>query len=113
MKQFFVLILLSLGTNFALAAPELPPAFEKYQIEANVIKKFISLESEHDSFYRINDIEVSEITDSYLKKPGYSIQINYSTPECKNNYFKGLAYSIHCNDDECPFGMVYRQCYEK
>lgn len=89
----------------------LPIAFNKTQIEANVLKKFVSLQSERTDFYRITDIQVLEEEDNTYHKPGYIVKINYETPTCKNNYFKGLAFSVTCDDEECPFGMVYKKCF--
>lgn len=93
------------------AHAELPASFNKHDIEANVIKKFISLESEKSDFYRITDIEITEVEDTVVHQPGYVVQINYETPTCKNNYFKGLAYSVNCDANLCPFGMIYKKCF--
>jgi hypothetical protein len=95
----------------SIASAELPQSFDKKQIEFNVLKKFISLQSERDDFYRITDTQITEIEDNVVHKPGYQIQINYETPSCKNNYFKGVAYSVNCDDIECPFGMIYKKCF--
>lgn len=85
--------------------------FNKDELEGKVLQKFISLQSEKEEFYRIDSTEISETVDNTYGQPGYNIQINYSTPQCPHNYFRGLIYSVVCTEDKCPFGMVYRTCY--
>lgn len=93
------------------ARADLPASFNKNEIEANVLRKFVSLESERSDFYRITNIEITEIEDNVFHRPGYAVKINYETPTCKNNYFKGLAFSVQCDENLCPFGMIYKKCF--
>jgi hypothetical protein len=111
MKPILLSIAMLLGAFQGTARAELPARFDKNEIEVNVLKKFISLQSEYDDFYSITSTEIIETIDNTYGLPGYIIQINYTTPNCANNYFQGRAYSAACTDDGCPFGMVYRKCY--
>jgi hypothetical protein len=109
LSLFVVSLTVILVSDFSRA--EVPVAFDKNQIESNVLKKFISLRSEKSEFYRITDIQTNLIEDNTFHKPGYEIKISYETPTCKNNYFRGVAFSVACLDDECPFGMIYKECF--
>ncbi len=111
MKTLLLSISLLLGAFQSTAHAELPARFNKDEIEVNVLKKFISIQSDYEDFYRITSTEIMETVDNTYGLPGYIVQINYSTPTCAKNYFRGLAFSVTCTDDECPFGMVYRKCY--
>lgn len=110
-RKFAFILLAAVPLLSLEVQAELPAKFNKAELEMNVLKKFISLQSEYDVFYRISSVEITETEDNTYHLPGYVIQINYSTPECPNNYFKGLAYSAMCTDEECPFGKVYKNCY--
>lgn len=80
-------------------------------VEYYTLQKMISLESEKSGFYKILGIKTIEIEDTYYHKPALRTVIAYETPECKNNYYQGTAYSVHCSAEYCPVAIVYQKCY--